>query len=60
MYGKDYYREWSYQDRIDALRDGDFDACKQYDQDSDSGDRAFDTWRSGGDFVDPEPDNRFS
>lgn len=57
---RDTYRSWSYQDRQDAWRDGDREGCRQYDEDRDSGDRAYENWRNGGDFQDPEPDNRFS
>lgn len=57
---RDHYREWSPADRSDAWRNGDYDGCRQYDEDRDSGDRAYNNWRNGGDFEDPEPDNRFS
>lgn len=57
---RDPYREWSYQDRQDAYRDGDREGCRKYDEDRDSGDRAYENWRNGGDFQDHEPDNRFS
>lgn len=56
---RDPYREWSYQDRCDASRDGDREGVRQYDRDSESGDRAYDNWRNGGDFSDPDPDGRF-
>ena len=56
---QDPYRNWSYSDRIDAYRDGDYGRCNQYDRDSESSDRAYDNWRSGGDFCDPDPDGRF-
>jgi len=57
---KDVYREWSYQDRCDAYQNGDREGCQQYDRDSESSDRAYDSWRNGGDFVGPYPDERFS
>lgn len=57
---RDPYREWSPADRSDAYRNGDLDGCRQYDQDRDSSDRAYENWISGGDFQDPEPGNRFS
>ena len=56
---RDPYREWSPADRSDAWRNGDYDGCRQYDEDRDSSDRAYDNWLNGGDFEDPEPDNRF-
>lgn len=56
---KDYYREWSYQDREDAWRGGDRDGCRKYDDDSDSSDRAYENYRNGGEFSDPDPDGRF-
>ena len=57
---RDVYREWSYQDRCDAFRNGDREGCRQYDDDRDSSERAYQNWRNGGDYVDPEPDHRFS
>jgi hypothetical protein len=57
---KDYYRDWTYQDRQDAYREGDYVGCRRYDEDRDSSDRAYENWRNGGDFQDPETDNRFS
>ena len=56
---KDVYREWSYADRCEAFQEGDRKGCQQYDQDSESSDRAYDNWLSGGDFSDPDPDGRF-
>lgn len=59
----DPYRDWSFPERRDAFRSDDYDvrqAAHQAQEDSDSGDRAYENWRNGGDFVDPEPDNRFS
>lgn len=56
----DPYREWSYQDRVDARWDDDQrDNCRRYDEDSESSDRAYDSYRNGGDFSDPNPDGRF-
>lgn len=57
---RDPYREWTPEDRSNAWRDGDRDGCRQYDRDRDSGDRAYDNWRNGGEFVDPHQDKRFS
>lgn len=57
---RDVYRDWSYQDRQDAWREGDYEGCRRYDDDRDSGDRAYDNWRSGGEFEDPEEGHRFS
>lgn len=56
---RDVYKEWSYTDRCDAYRDGDKPSCERYDRDSESSDRAYDNWRNGGDFSDPDPDGRF-
>ena len=55
----DPYRDWSYQDRCDACRDGDIKNVDRYDADSESSDRAYDQWRRGGPFADPNPDGRF-
>jgi len=60
MKNRDPYRDWSPEDRSDAWRDGDYDGCRKYDEDRDSSDRAYDSWRDGGPFEDPEPENRFS
>ena len=57
---RDVYREWSPSDRSEAWRDGDYYGCRRYDRDLESSDRAYDEWKSGGEFCDPEPDNRFS
>jgi hypothetical protein len=57
---RDPYRDWSPCDRSEAWRDGDRDGCRRYDDDRDSSDRAYDNWRNGGNFQDPEPDKRFS
>ena len=56
---KDYYREWSYQDRCDARDRGEMDAVRQWDRDSDSSNAANQEWRQGGDFSDPNPEGRF-
>ena len=56
----DPYRDWSYQDRVDARQDeSQRDNCRRYDEDAESSDRAYDEYRSGGDFADPDPDGRF-
>lgn len=52
---RDVYREWSPEDRSEAGRRGDWDGCDQYDRDRESGDRAYESWRNGGDFRDPRP-----
>jgi hypothetical protein len=57
---RDPYREWTPADRSEAWREGDYDGCRQYDSDFDSSDRAYDNWRNGGDFQDPQPNHRFS
>ena len=57
---RDVYREWSLNDRHEAYRNGDYEGVDQYDRDRDSGDRAYDNWRNGGDFQDLQPDERFS
>lgn len=57
---RDSYRDWTSSDRSDAWRDRDLDGCRRYDEDFESSERAYDQWRSGGAFEDPEPDNRFS
>jgi len=56
---RDQYREWSSADRSDAWRDSDIDGCRKYDEDSESSDRAYDKYRNGGEFSDPNPDGRF-
>ena len=56
---RDSYREWSSEDRSDAWRDGDAEGCRQYDDDFESSNRAYDNWRNGGDFSDPNIDGRF-
>lgn len=56
---RDTYREWSPQDRSDAWRDGDYKGCLEYDEDFESSDRAYDNWRNGGDFSDPNEGGRF-
>jgi hypothetical protein len=57
---RDPYREWTPADRSDAWRSGDYEGCRRYDDDLESSDRAYDNWRNGGDYQDPEPGNRFS
>ena len=57
---RDVYREWSYSDRVEAYRNGDYEGCRQWDDDFDSSERAYENWRNGGDFEDPQPDHRFS
>lgn len=56
---RDPYREWSPEDRSEAWRERDYDGCRRYDEDFESSDRAYDNWRNGGDFSDPNPDGRF-
>jgi len=57
----DPYREWSYQDRCDAGHDPDLrDDVRRYDNDAASSDRAYDEYRNGREFRDPEPDGRFN
>lgn len=56
---RDYYREMSYQDRCDARDNGDYEAVRSYDRDSESRDRAYESYRNGGDFSDPDSDGRF-
>lgn len=57
---RDPYRDWSLDDRHEAWENGDYYGCDKYDSDRESGDRAYENWRNGGDFEDPEPDSRFS
>lgn len=57
---RDVYREWSLNDRNESYRQGDYEGCRQYDRDRESGDRAYENWRNGVDFQDPNPDERFS
>lgn len=57
---RDPYREWSIDDRWKAGRDPDQRKdCDRYDADRDSGERAYENWRNGGDFRDPDPEGRF-
>lgn len=56
---RDTYRDWSPSDRTEAWKNGDYDGCKQYDDDFESSDRAYENWQGGGDFSDPDPDGRF-
>jgi len=55
----DYYRDWSYSDRCDARDRGDSEAVRQWDRDSESSERAYDRYRNGHEFSDPDPDGRF-
>lgn len=59
MRNKDPYRDWTSEDRTDAWRNGDHNGCRQYDQDFESSERAYDNWRNGGEFSDPQEDGRF-
>jgi len=57
---RDPYRDWSYHDRCDARHEPEQRAnVQKYDEDSSSSDRAYDNYRAGGDFSDPNPDGRF-
>lgn len=59
---RDPYREWSYNERSEARRSDDREmreAARRADADSESSDRAYENWRTGGDFTDPNPDGRF-
>lgn len=56
---KDPYREWSYHDRVDAWKEGDYENCRKYDEDYESSERAYENWRNGGEYSDPDPDGRF-
>lgn len=57
---RDPYREWIYQDRRDARHDPDQrENCRKYDDDWASGERAYDEYRAGRDFRDPNPEGRF-
>jgi hypothetical protein len=56
---RDYYREWSYQDRCDAYREGDREGCRKWDEDWESSERAYQNYLSGGEFSDPDPEGRF-
>jgi hypothetical protein len=59
---RDPYKEWSYDERREARHSDDYDmrrAAHHADEDAESADRAYDSWRSGGDFSDPNPDGRF-
>ena len=56
----DSYREWSYQERCDAWDDPESrENVEKYNRDSESSDRAYDNWRAGLDFSDPDPEGRF-
>jgi hypothetical protein len=57
---RDPYREWSWNDRCDARDDPDQrENVERYDRDSESGERAYEQYRKGGEFSDPNPDGRF-
>jgi hypothetical protein len=57
---QDPYRDLSYADRCDARRDPEQrENVRRYDEDSESGERAYEEWRRGGEFSDPDPDGRF-
>jgi hypothetical protein len=56
---RDYYREWSYQDRCYARDNREREAVKQWDRDSESGEAAYQQWRNGNEFSDLNPDGRF-
>ena len=55
----DPYRDWSYADRRDAWDNREYEGCRKYDEDSESSDRAYENWRNGGSFQDPDPNGRF-
>ena len=57
----DPYRDWSYTERREARYSDDPGkrADRRGDSDSESSDRAYDSWRSGGEFSDPNPEGRF-
>ena len=57
---RDYYRELSYADRCDARDRGEMNIVSQWDRDAESSERAYENWMCGGDFRDPNPDERFS
>jgi len=57
---RDPYRDWSYADRREAQHDPEQrEAVRQYDRDAESSDRAYDSYRSGGEYSDPDRDGRF-
>jgi len=59
---RDPYRDWSYDERREARHSDDYEmrqAARQADADFESSERAYDNWRAGGDFADPDPDGRF-
>jgi hypothetical protein len=59
---RDPYRDWSYDERREASRSDDYEmreAAQRAERDSESSDRAYDEWRSGREFSDPDPDGRF-
>jgi len=59
---RDPYRDWSYSERREARYSDDYDmreAARQADRDAESSDRAYESWRRGEAFSDPDPDGRF-
>lgn len=56
---RDPYREWGPYERSEAWENGDRNGCRKYDEDFESSERAYDNWRNGGDFSDPNIDGRF-
>lgn len=57
---RDPYRDWSYNDRCEARRNPEQrENVRRYDADAESSDRAYDEYRAGRDFSDPNPDGRF-
>lgn len=59
---RDPYREWSYDERRKARFSDDIDmrqAARRAEEDAESSDRAYENWRRGGEFSDPDPDGRF-
>jgi hypothetical protein len=55
----DPYREWGPEERSEAWRNGDRDGCRRYDEGFESSSRAYESWKNGGDFSDPNPNGRF-
>jgi len=58
----DPYRAWSYDERREARYSDDPDirnSARQADKDFESSERAYESWRNGGDFSDPDRDGRF-
>jgi hypothetical protein len=59
MTPRDPYREWTYQDRREAWEKGDRETCRKYDEDLASSDRAYENYKNGGEFSDPDERGRF-